>query len=69
MDRPRDRRSRLAREERRVAFALAGVTVLIALTIIAGLGISRELKQGADDGYVNRALPLSQATTDLALRW
>jgi CHASE3 domain sensor protein len=68
MNGPRDLRSRLAREERLVVFALAGVTLLIVLTIVAGLGISRELKEGADEGYVDRALPLREATSDLALQ-
>jgi CHASE3 domain sensor protein len=68
MEGPRDRRSRLAREERLVVFALAGLTLLILLTIIAGLGISRELKQSEGGGEVNRALRLREATTDLALQ-
>jgi CHASE3 domain sensor protein len=64
----RARRARIAREERLVVYALVLVTLLVITTIAAGLLISRELKQGADDGYVGQALPLRDATADLALQ-
>jgi serine phosphatase RsbU (regulator of sigma subunit)/CHASE3 domain sensor protein len=64
----RERLARVAREERLVVVALVAVTLLIATTIVAGLWISRELKHGADTGYVDQALPLRDATSDLSLQ-
>jgi methyl-accepting chemotaxis protein len=63
-----NRVARVAREERLVIGALVAVTLLMAAAIGAGLWISRELKRDADAGYADRAIPLLDATTDLALQ-